>query len=842
MIENLSSLEVQRPAAAPEFVEAMVILQVAIPAPLATLFDYLPPLNAPSQQWTPGLRLLVPFGRRQLLGILMGVTAHSDHALARLKRVDAVLDAVPLLTALDLKLIAWAAGYYQQPLGEALISALPTRLRKIPLNFAVARIPPGPPFSKGGDEEVPFSKGGDEKVTFSNGGFCSPFSKGGRGDFSNEGFLAASFSKGEHAANAPALSEKKLGKTSIFIKEINHAPFDQSPQPPFFKGGLDAPPFEKDASSSLPFEKDASSSPPFEKGTSSYSPFEKDASSYSPFEKGTSSSPPFEKGGSGGICATGGFILNSDQQIAVTAIQAALGTFQPFLLDGVTGSGKTEVYIRVLAQIIAAGQQALVIVPEIGLTPQLQARFSSRLSATLTVLHSALTPLTRERNWQHAASGNASILLGTRSAIFVPLPRLALIVVDEEHDQSLKQQDGFRYSARDVAVRRAQLVGCPIILGSATPTLETLYNAQRGRYHWLHLPRRAGVAQPPTITLLDIRNQRLRAGLSPHLREQIAHELAAGNQVLLFLNRRGYAPVLTCHACGWIGGCPRCDARLTLHLNPRRFWCHHCGFTRPVPTHCPSCKSADLRMLGRGTERVEEELQTLFPDATSARIDSDSTRRKGELERLLDAAQRGAVQILLGTQMLAKGHDFPGVTLVGILDLDGVLYATDFRAPERAAQLIVQVAGRAGRAERRGRVILQTRHPEHPLLQALVHKGYSGFAAAALRERQETEFPPFTHLALLRADATDETVPLEFLREAKRLAAQLPASEHIVILGPAPAPLARRVGRHHAQLLVQCAERMLLQRFLNQWGAMLQKVKRSKGLHWSVDVDPQEMF
>ena len=712
-----------------------VILQVAVPVPLTTLFDYLPPLDAVPVEWTPGIRLLVPFGRRQLVGMLMGVIAQSEQALARLKRVDAVLDAKPLLAAVDLTLIGWAAAYYQYPIGEAIFTALPPHLRKKSLKS------PQPSFSKG-----------EEK------------------------------------------------------------PIDQSPPTPLFQRGEE--------------EK-----PPFDK------------SPQPPLLKGEEEKPPLEKGGLGGFDEKkAGFELNPDQATAVTAIQAALGRFQPFLLDGVTGSGKTEVYIQLIAQVIASGQQALVIVPEIGLTPQLQARFSARLPGVTVVLHSALKASDRARNWEQAALGTATLVLGTRSAIFVPLPRLALIVVDEEHDAALKQQDGFRYSARDIAVRRAQLVGCPIILGSATPALETLHNAQRERYHWLQLPRRAGAAQPPKFSLLDIRRQPLRAGLSTVLRERMQQELSAGNQIMLFLNRRGYAPVLICHSCGWTGKCSCGDPRLTLHLTPPRLWCHHCGRAQPVPQHCPSCKSADLRMLGRGTERLEEELQPLFPEVTIARIDSDSTQRRGELKRLLNAVRRGEVQIVLGTQMLAKGHDFPGITLVGILDLDRMFYANDFRAPERTAQLIVQVGGRAGRAERAGQVILQTRQPEHPLLRALLHDGYRGFAAAELRERNEAELPPFAHLALLRADATDEMVALEFLREAKRLAADIVESDQIFALGPAPSPLARRVGRHHAQLLVQCSERPQLQRFLQQWRQLLDKLKRTKELHWSMDIDPQDMF
>ena len=540
--------------------------------------------------------------------------------------------------------------------------------------------------------------------------------------------------------------------------------------------------------------------------------------------------------------------LNPDQARAVDLVTAALGGFQPFLLDGVTGSGKTEVYIRLIRATIAAGGQTLLLVPEIGLTPQTLERLASRLPGPLAVIHSALGEGERERAWRGAASGLATLVLGTRSACFVPLPRLALILVDEEHDASLKQQEGFRYSARDLAVRRAQQAGCPVVLGSATPSLETLQNARTGRYRWLHLPERAGGAQPPTISLLDIRGQPLSAGLSPLLRAHVDAELGNGNQVLLFLNRRGYSPVLTCHDCGWVGTCPHCDVRLTLHLKLDRLWCHHCGWLRSIPGACPDCKGLDLRGLGLGTERLEEELAAVFPDVPIARIDRDSTRRKGELERLIAAVRRGETRLLLGTQMLAKGHDFPGVTLVGILDLDQSLYAADFRAPERTAQLIVQVAGRAGRAERPGRVVLQTRHPGHPLLSSLLRQGYPGFADLALAERESARLPPFGFLALLRADAPEAEVPLEFLGQARVLVLGLLADlalgsvqGQVQVRGPVPAPMPRRAGRHRAQLLLEAPARAGLQRLLALWVPQLRALPRRGGLRWSLDVDPQEM-
>jgi primosomal protein N' (replication factor Y) len=533
--------------------------------------------------------------------------------------------------------------------------------------------------------------------------------------------------------------------------------------------------------------------------------------------------------------------LNADQGRAVAAVRAALGRFRAFLLEGVTGSGKTEVYTHLIEAAIAAGHQALMLVPEIGLTPQLARRLGERIPGAMVRLHSALADGERERAWRQAANGEAALVVGTRSAVFVPLPRLGLILVDEEHDASFKQQDGLRYSARDLAVRRAQQSGCPVVLGSATPSLETLHNASAGRYTRLVLPERAGNARPPEIALLDIRAQPLRAGLSPVLIRLTEEQLAAGNQVLLFLNRRGFAPVLTCHNCGWVGDCPKCDARLTLHLAERRLWCHHCGLSRPLPGVCPDCGGTDLRTLGVGTERLEAELQALFPGTPMARVDRDSTRRKGSLERILEAARRGETTLLVGTQMLAKGHDFPGVTLVGVLDVDQGLYGADYRSAERMAQLVIQVAGRAGRSERPGRVILQTRHPDHPLLTTLRSAGYHAFARAALAERQMARLPPFAHQALIRAESRDAEGASAFLRQALRLSAQAPAG-NVELLGPVPAPMERRAGRYRAQLLVQADRRAALQGFLGNWLAQVRELRLPAGLRWSVDVDPQDLM
>jgi primosomal protein N' (replication factor Y) len=426
--------------------------------------------------------------------------------------------------------------------------------------------------------------------------------------------------------------------------------------------------------------------------------------------------------------------------------------------------------------------------------------------------------------------------------VFTPLPRLGLVIVDEEHDLSLKQQEGFRYSARDLAVVRARRGDCPILLGSATPSLESLHNARLGRYVHLQMPERAGNASLPRMDLIDIRSSRLDGGLSPALLKRIDACLNQDEQVMLFLNRRGFAPVLTCHACGWLADCPRCDARMTLHRADDLLWCHHCGYQHHLPPACPACGSPDLRPLGQGTERLEAALQSHFPSIPLVRIDRDTTRRKGELERLLAEARSGRYPLLLGTQMLAKGHHFPHVTLVGLIDVDQGLFGADYRAAERMAQLIIQVAGRAGRAHKPGRVLIQTRHPEHPLLQTLIHRGYGVFADAALQERRLADLPPFSYQALLRAEANRVEAPLDFLNAAASTGRGLPESKELEFWGPVPAPMERRAGKIRAHLLVQGRERSVLQQWLSRWTPAIAELQEARKVRWSLDVDPQEMF
>jgi primosomal protein N' (replication factor Y) len=533
--------------------------------------------------------------------------------------------------------------------------------------------------------------------------------------------------------------------------------------------------------------------------------------------------------------------LNPAQAAAVDAVAGALDGFQPFLLHGVTGSGKTEVYLQLIARVLGQGRQALVLVPEIGLTPQLVERFRRRLHVPLAILHSGLTDRERLNAWIAARDGDAPVVIGTRSAVFTPLARPGLFIVDEEHDLSFKQHEGFRYSARDLTLMRARSAGIPVLLASATPSLESLHNTRQGRYQLLELPERAGAARHPHMQLADMRGQFLEDGLSQTLLKRMGEHLERGHQVLLFLNRRGYAPTLLCHDCGWVGECERCDAHLTLHQGQRRLRCHHCGAERPLPETCPACGSVDLRAVGQGTERMEVALERHFPDVGIVRIDRDSTRRKGAMESKLERIHSGDARILIGTQMLAKGHDFPDVTLVGVVDTDQGLFSADFRAPERLAQLVLQVAGRAGRADKPGEVLIQTHHPDHPLLQQLVGQDYLAFADAALAERQDAGLPPFSSLALLRAEAPDRDAPGRFLEEAAALAreADLPGVE---LFGPVSAPMERRQGRYRAQLLLQAAARADLHRLLGPWTPRLEQLKSARKVRWSLDVDPLDMM
>lgn len=531
--------------------------------------------------------------------------------------------------------------------------------------------------------------------------------------------------------------------------------------------------------------------------------------------------------------------LTMEQQAVIDTLRKSEG-FATCLLEGVTGSGKTEIYLQRATDVIARGEQVLVLVPEIGLTPQLLDRFQKRFGSGVASFHSGLSENERGDTWLRARAGEARIVIGTRSAVFVPFANLGLIVVDEEHDVSFKQQEGFRYSARDLAILRAQKAKATVVLGTATPSLETLHNAQQGRYQHLHLRARVREEAPPKVQALDVRGRTLDHGLSPPLFEAVERHLQAKGQVLLFINRRGFAPVLLCHDCGWSAPCARCDAHMTLHRGRSKLVCHHCGKQQPAPTACPSCQSKNLVPVGQGTERVEEALQARFPQHRVERFDSDRLRKAGELERLLTDIRSGAIHILVGTQVLAKGHDFAGLSLVGIVSADQALYGSDFRAVERMGQLVTQVAGRAGRSGQGGEVILQTHEPHHPLLQTLIREGYPALTTALMDERRMTGLPPFAHLALIRAESTQPAAPLRFLNEVRHLFLKNAGS--VQISDPIPAGMERRAGNTRAQLLLQCASRAALQKKLAVWVPQLDGLPSARHARWSLDVDPYDLF
>ncbi len=533
-------------------------------------------------------------------------------------------------------------------------------------------------------------------------------------------------------------------------------------------------------------------------------------------------------------------VLNDQQAEALATI--APNEFNCHLLYGTTGSGKTEVYLQAIERVLERGRQALVLIPEIGLTPQTVGRFRQRFQRPIAVLHSNLNDRERKQAWLQASQGEVDIIIGTRSAIFTPLKAPGIVILDEEHDLSFKQQEGFRYSARDLAAIRCQKLEIPLLLGSATPALETYFNARSGRYRLLTLTRRAGNARPPTVELIDLRRQALQEGLSQPLLDSMEQHLHAGGQVLVFLNRRGFAPTLMCHDCGWLCQCRHCDARLTVHQYPAHLHCHHCDYQRPLISQCPTCNSRELHCVGQGTERTESVLQERFPDFPVIRVDRDSTRQKHAMRDIVERVNEGNPCLLVGTQMLAKGHHFPNVTLVAIIDADGGLFSTDFRGPERMGQLMLQVAGRAGRAERPGKVLIQSHLCDHPLLQTLIRQGYSAFADQLLRERHLAQLPPFRHMVLLRAESKRSENAHELLQLARQIAEHLcPSSPELQYLGPLPAPMEKRNQRFRHQLQISASNRAQLHRLLQPLIAQLDQHPLSRRTRWSVDVDPQDM-
>ena len=768
------------------------ILQVAVPAPVRRRFDYLPPQPGWTPPVQPGARVRVPFGRTTAVGVVVGVATTSAVDVARLKRVHKVIDPEPLLDPATLKLLLWASGYFQHPVGEVVAGTLPRLLRlghapQIKRSVRYAATAAGERAFAGTPERERDSVLVRAPV---------------------QARLLGLMLAGGSVSEAALAAEHREWRRPLRV---------------LIAKGLAEP------CDDLPGTRGTTGTASVTDGAGLA------AKAGAADETGTTA-----RAGAANETDAARPALNADQRRAVDALRASLGTFRPFVLEGVTGSGKTEVYLRVIEEIVAGGRQALVLIPEIGLTPQLLARFQARLPCRVEALHSGLSDGERLSAWAHARNGTADVLVGTRSAVFAPLARPGLFIVDEEHDLSFKQQDGFRYSARDLAVVRARDAGAPIVLGSATPSLEAIDNVRRGRYRLLELPHRAGGASPPRIDVVDLRSRPFDNGLCDVLIEAVEEVKARSEQALLFINRRGYAPRLLCHACGRVADCGRCDAHLVLHHADGRLRCHHCGAERALIAECPECGSRDMRRLGLGTERVAGALESRIEGLRVARMDRDATRRRGALEAVLDRVHAGEVDVVVGTQMLAKGHHFPNVTLVAILDADGGLFGIDFRATERMAQLLLQVAGRAGRGDRPGRVLLQTHHPHHPLLRTLVLDGYRKFCENALDERRHARLPPYASLALVRAEAPQPEAPRAFLADAERRANARPRPG-VTVLGPAPAPMERRAGRYRAQLLVDAESRTAMQRFLPEWVAALETLPSARKVRWSVDVDPQEM-
>ncbi|CBL45946.1 Primosomal protein N\' [gamma proteobacterium HdN1] len=782
--------------------KSLLIYQIAIATPLRRLFDYLPPSHELGALLVQGHRVLVPFGNRKEIGIVVGTTNDSEFPLEKLKRIERVLDQIPAISADLMDLCRWASRYYHYSPGEVYHHALPTALRN--------RANPA--------EETEILWRATEK------GQVIRLESLSRSTRQQEALQQLR----DCPQGMSASMLKHLGIPSAILKALADKQLVVSNHHTVLDATIAA--------------------------TSAESPTQ--------------------------WLAEPQLSANPEQQAALDAICSHQG-FKVWLLEGVTGSGKTEVYLQAIAHCVQQGHQALVLVPEIGLTPQTIGRFQRRFRVPIAALHSGLSDRERLHAWRNSKSGKARIIIGTRSAVFAAVPQLGLIVIDEEHDTSFKQQSGFRYHARDVAVMRARQQNIPIILGSATPSLESLHNANLCRYETLLLQNRAGNATRPLYQIVDIKAQKLTEGISEPALKAATSCLKRGEQVLFFMNRRGYAPVLLCHDCGWHGQCENCDAHLTLHRNPTHLHCHHCSAHRAVPHFCEACGSSDLRAIGQGTERIEDTLQNLFPEHAIVRIDRDAVRSAERMHQQFGVIHSGKPALLVGTQMLAKGHHFPNVTLVVILNVDAGLFSGDFRGLEYTAQLIEQVAGRAGRGDKRGQVLLQTHHPEHPSIKLLVQHGYHALAESLLFERQLVSLPPFSHLAVVRAEAQTPDVARDFLRAALAqgnailLASRPPQSnatqshatqsyatpsnatpsatnqgppeqdvpepeDELELLGPIPATLGRKSGHYRFQLVLKSQHRPALHRFIQRWLAVVESLA-PRTVRWHLDVDPVQM-
>ena len=741
-----------------------VFVRVAVDQPMPVLFDY---RYALPHEPAPGMLVLVPFGRREVVGLICEIASTSDVPASKLRSVSRICVDCPPLSTQWIALAGFAADYYQRGLGEVALPALPQALRDASRWERLLAVEPRFVLLPSGRAEMhdalPARATALRRLADA---------------LTTETSLGLSDARAVHP-KAAAILDEWLERGWV----ERAAP--ETPQPQASPMGA-AP---------LPQ-------------------------------------------------------LTDEQREAVEAIAGAQG-FAPFLLHGVTGSGKTEVYLHALAELLAArpDAQALVLVPEINLTPQFEAAFRSRFAAlaegSIVTMHSGLAEGERARNWLAAHTGSARIVLGTRLAILASAPQLAMIVVDEEHDPAYKQQEGLRYSARDLAVYRAKQLDIPVVLGSATPSLETWWQAEQGRYTRLTLTRRAVAdAVLPAVRLVDLEEEHRRGrasvdGLSGPLISALQSRLERGEQSLVFLNRRGYAPILSCEACGWVAGCPRCSAYAVLHKPERALRCHHCGWESRIPKSCPECGNVDIAPMGRGTQRVEETLASVVPGARVLRIDADSTRRKGSAQALFSDVHAGEVDILVGTQMIAKGHDFRRVTLVGVLNADTALFSHDFRASERLFAQLTQVSGRAGRAGLPGEVLIQTRYPRHALYLALSRQDYVGFANATLAERRDARLPPFVYQAMLRAEGRTLEAAIAFLEDAAAAFAPLPGADRVTVYDPVPLTIVKVFNVHRAQLLLESGSRGALQSALRAWQPILRTLKGV--LRWNVEVDPLDV-
>ena len=728
------------------------LVEVLIPIPLMEKFSYLPPKNN-SNLLKQGSRVLVPFGKRTLVGVVWSFSERDKSSNRKYKYIKEILDEVPLLDSNSISLAEWSSRYYHYPLGEIISYFFPPSLRK------------------------------GKEAKFRETKYLELTSKG-------------SFLEEETLTRAP--SQQKLISILKDKKEMTLKSAQAFGISNAAVNGL------------------------IEKGF--VNRFSRELSPYKKLENKQLSSPKQ---------------LNPEQNKAVNAIKKAKDKNITYLLDGITGSGKTEVYLQAIQEIVNEGKQALILIPEIGLAPQAEERFREYFGDRVMSFHSAKNEREKVDAWLGASRGLVDIIIGTRSSVFLPMKNLGIIVVDEEHDLSFKQMEKFRYSARDMALYRAKLEKIPVVLASATPSLETLKNVKEEKYKVLKLNKRATGANLPTYHAVDLKGKELHEGLSKELLEATQTELDKGNQVLIFLNRRGYAPSMICKACGWISNCDRCDALMTVHKNPLKLHCHHCEAQKPYPSKCPSCGSDDFLTYGFGTERVEEFLRVHFPDTKTLRIDSDSTRKKESLNEYFDEIKKGEPIILLGTQLLAKGHHFPNVTLVGIIDADSGLFSADFRGSERVAQLMTQVAGRAGRDKKPGRVILQSYCLDHPQIEEIITGSYEKFAKKLLEERKSYKIPPFSFQAKIFAESPKSLVSRDFiLKLLNQSKIEKQISSNVRIVGPLPSIMEKKSGVYRWELSIFSSSRSNLHKFLDVMQSRLYEPKLTKQVRWSIDVDP----